>query len=142
MRNDGGTKAARRMINKWAAFKNEVPTLLGNQAVTFFKQSFRNQGFTDSSLGAWQRRKVVDTGRATLVKSGALRNSVRLAYATMAKTSVISDLPYSAIHNYGQYGKAWGKHPFKMPKRKFMGVSHELNKKALLLIRLKLNRVF
>ena len=36
---------------------------------------------------------------------------------------------YAKIHNEGLMGLAFGKYPFKMPKRKFMGDSKILDKK-------------
>lgn len=131
-----------RVIAKWNREKNELPVLLGNIAVNHFVQSFRNQGFLDESVSAWAPRKKTDSGRATLVKTGNLRRSIRVAYATWGKISVISDTDYSHIHNYGGIGKAWGKATFRMKQRRFMGFSHELNKKSLMEIRRRLGRVF
>lgn len=142
MKNDAGTKMIRATIQRWKRFKDVLPTELGNMAKNHFVQSFRTQGFEDEALVAWTPRKRRDEGRATLVKSGNLRRSIRIAYATWAKTSVISDTPYSSIHNYGQYGLAWGKIRFKMPQRKFMGLSDALNRKSLLHIRKKMFSVF
>jgi phage gpG-like protein len=39
---------------------------------------------------------------------------------------MIVDLPYAAIHNEGGEGKAFGKYPFTMPKRTFVGQTNEL----------------
>ena len=39
-------------------------------------------------------------------------------------------------------GKAWGKHPFKMPKRQFMGDSYNLNEKVKAVIVKRLDKVF
>lgn len=141
-KNDGGTKLIRRVIGRWSRLKDTLPTLLGNEAVNHFVGSFRSQGFEDESIQAWQPRKVKDSGRATLVKSGNLRRSIRLAYATWQKISVISDTDYSSIHNYGKMGLAWGKNKFKMPQRKFMGMSHKLNKKSIIIIKRNLDQVF
>ncbi len=141
-KNDGGTKLMKRVRANWNRMKNDLPVVLGNTAVNHFVQSFRNQGFLDESASAWAPRKTADSGRATLVKTGNLRRSIRVAYATWSKISVISDTDYSHIHNYGGIAKAWGKTTFRMKQRRFMGFSHELNKKSLMEIRKRLARVF
>jgi phage gpG-like protein len=143
-KNNAGTMLMKRVIAKYNTLKRTLPTLLGNLAVNHFKSSFRQQGFENESVQKWAARKKSEKGssRATLVKSGALRRSIRIAYATLPKTSIISDLPYSYIHNYGGNGRAWGRHPFKMQQRRFMGFSHSLNKKSALLINRKLYKVF
>jgi len=67
-----------------------------------------------------------------LVKSGDLRRSIRFDTVNKANLSVriASDLPYAKIHNDGLTGRAWGKAPFKMPKRQFIGDSWNLNEKV------------
>lgn len=81
--------------------------LIGNEARNHFKQSFINQGFEDKSVEKWQPRKVEDKSkkgnRAILVKSGHLRNSIRLETINKANLSVriATRLPYAQIHNSG-----------------------------------------
>lgn len=79
-------------------------------ATTFFRNSFREQGFTRKSFIKWQKRtsdKPKDMGRAILVKSGNLRRSI---YSTSTKTGDNFELefgnkvPYAAIHNDGFRG--------------------------------------
>jgi len=127
----------------------------GNTAKNFFVESFRKQGWDDRSVTRWQPRKrttyrtkkgkiVDDTTRAILVKSGDLRRSIIRHNANRAAMSIriTSDLPYSKIHNEGGDGKAWGKYRFKMPQRKFMGESFNLNEKVKQVIIKRLNKVF
>lgn len=67
---------------KMAKVLNKAPRALGSIAVSFLKQSFRNQGFTDAGLKPWAKRKNdKDPGRAILVKSGRLRNSIHVIKA-------------------------------------------------------------
>jgi phage gpG-like protein len=121
-------------------------TTMGVEAKNHFVKSFRNQGFTDASLEAWKKRKrsnyrtkggklVDDTTRATLVKSGALRRSIKVLNKNYNSITLGSSLPYAQIHNDGLMGRAWGKHSFKMPKRQFIGESRKLTA----LLREKLN---
>jgi phage gpG-like protein len=119
---------------------------VGNTARVFFIDNFRKQGFDDKNVQKWKPRKVADkrAGRATLVKTGDLRRSIIRNPANRAALTVkiSTDLAYAKIHNEGLMGKAWGKHPFKMPKRQFMGDSYNLNEKVKAVIVKRLDKVF
>jgi phage virion morphogenesis protein len=41
---------------------------------------------------------------------------------------IANEKPYARVHNYGEQAKVFGKHPFQMPKRQFMGVTDNLKK--------------
>ena len=57
-----------------------------------------------------------------------LYNNIR--YAPQAGgVAIISDLPYSKVHNEGGTIKVFGKHPARLPKRQFIGESKELSAK-------------
>ena len=57
-----------------------------------------------------------------------LYNSIR--YAPLEDgVVIISDKPYSFVHNEGGMIKVFGKHPTRVPKRQFIGESKELNEK-------------
>lgn len=116
---------------------NEFITVMGTDAKNHFVKSFRNQGFEDQTIQKWQPRKrksyrtrngrvVDDTNRAILVKTGDLRRSIKIVSKNYRSIVLGSDLPYAQIHNDGLNGKAWGKYPFKMPKRQFIGHSRKL----------------
>lgn len=122
----------------------------------FFIESFTNQGFTDKHLVKWQPRKggttlsehrelksfwgkkIADeatkgSGRAILIKSGALRRSILVKEVSGVGFKVVSDMglggsqDYAPVHNYGlRSGRGRG---FKMPQRQFMGESAVLVKK-------------
>lgn len=119
---------------------------IGNEAKNHFVGSFRLQGFQDKTVEKWKPRKKEDkrAGRAILVKSGDLRRSIRRENLNKMKLSVTiaTDLPYARIHNEGGMGKAWGKHPFKMPKRQFIGGSFVLNQKVKKTITSRLDKLF
>lgn len=120
--------------------------LMGKTAKTFFYDSFRKQGFEDKTVTKWAPRKKDDkrAGRAILVKSGDLRRSIRFDTVNKSNLSVriASDLPYARIHNEGLTGNAFGKAPFKMPKRQFIGDSYQLNEKVKKVIVTQLNKAF
>ncbi|KAB8153409.1 hypothetical protein EZY14_009255 [Kordia sp. TARA_039_SRF] len=71
-------------------------------ARNFFKESFQNQGFTDTNFSPWQPRKNdVDPGRKILVKSSVLLNSIQVFKATTSEIRIGSDQEYADIHNNG-----------------------------------------
>ena len=153
-RNKAGTTLLKKQIATLNKVKSTLPVKIGNTCESFFKASFRKQGWDDQSVQRWKQRKGEITagvsmiakggkgGRAILVKSGALRRSIHTTVANWKRVVIESDLPYSAIHNYGLIGSAYGKHRFKMPQRKFMGRSYHLNKKVTELMERELNKIF
>lgn len=128
-KNKGGTESLKRKIAGLEKVKTTLPTILANDSVNFFKNSFRKQGWEDEGMQPWKPRKSTDKknkGKAILTQSGDLKNSIIIEAANWGKIRIVSQLPYAAIHNEGLKGMAWGKHPFTMPKRKFMGRSRKL----------------
>lgn len=124
---------------------NGLPTVIGNIARIHFRNSFRDGGFTDSTLEKWQPRKAdslpqttkawrESQGRAVLVGVGSkgggdLRRSLRVLHVTKGSVTIGSDLIYAGVHNYGlRAGRGAG---FTMPKREFVGDSKQLNDKIL-----------
>ena len=80
-----------------------VPKRVAAVAERHFKESFRQQGFTDSSFSRWRPTKNGKANR-TLKKSGRLMNSVRVAHATWNRIQVVAGgqhVPYAKIHNEG-----------------------------------------
>ena len=77
-----------------------------------------------------------------LTKSGALRDSIKSMTSRSAlSTTVTSNLKYSAIHNDGLQGDAFGT-SFEMPKRQFIGDSEKLNSKVDAIICNEINKLF
>lgn len=130
--------------------------LAGSIAVDHFDNSFRNTGFTDRTLEKWKPVRDRRTGKEKqrpLVETGRLRRSVH-AKEDSAGVSIIADAPYAAIHNEGSkvegsaevraHSRSKGKGSKKktsqvrahsrkvnytMPKRQFIGDSHQLDEK-------------
>jgi phage gpG-like protein len=143
-RNKGGTESLKKKIDALNVLKTTMPKVLANDCVNFFKASFKKQGWDDQGLVKWKGRKNdVDPGRAILIGkgSGHLRQSIVVQSANWQKVVIVSQLPYSAIHNEGLDGKAFGKHNFKMPKRKFMGNSKKLISGMTKRLEVELNKV-
>lgn len=108
--------------------------IMGTEAVKFYTLNFRKQGFDDNGVERWlprkggfyggiarlRKRERLDSGRAILVKSGALRRSLRYYRSGLTTVTITSNLPYANAHNEGI--------PGRLKQRKFVGESANLNK--------------
>jgi phage gpG-like protein len=109
---------------------------MANTAKNDFLNNFKTQSFEGK---AWKKRKSTkDPGRNLLVKSGRLRRDVSNSVSTGHKNSNLSytlvvNNPYAGYNNEGTN---------KMPQRQFVGMTPELNKKLLLKISQRLNKVW
>lgn len=88
-----------------------IPAKMGRIAIDHFDKSFRNQGFTDTTLQPWKRTKSGKsnlfgsvTRRAILVQSGRLRRGTRRAAITGRMVRIVNDVPYAEAHNEGVKG--------------------------------------
>lgn len=135
----------------FASQKRSLPIILGNLAKNFFLEAFRKGGFTDVGFKRWrQRRKRLGRGRtsptlkesANLTLTGKLKRSIKVRPATFKLTRIFTNLGYAAIHNFGLQGLAFGKAPFKMPEREFIGNSRTLERKLERRIVREIDKVF
>lgn len=55
---------------------------------------------------------------------------------------IANEKPYARVHNYGEQAKVFGKHPFQMPKRQFMGVTDDLKKSIRDKIKRDIDKIF
>ena len=141
--------------------KKNFPTILTKMALEHFLEGFERGGYqTDASAGGWQKRKrnfemkkrgrglgntprSVRSSRALLVKTGDLRNSLRVISKRPTRMEVgTTGIKYAEIHNEGLMGKAFGKHTFKMPKREFIGESSKLERKITKRIEREIDKIF
>ncbi len=76
--------------------KSDMVDHSADTALKFFVESFENQGFTDENFEAWKPSKGT-----ILIKSGNLRDSIKVIEATEEKIVFQSDEEYSQIHNEG-----------------------------------------
>lgn len=124
-------------IREFQLAKRTLPAVIGNMAKRHFVDSFRKGGFTDIAFDPWKARKTKDKSdrrttktRAILVKTGHLRNSIRVRVATFNKIEIGAyGVPYAVFHNTGAG---------KMPKREFIGESATLSRK----IKARINKEF
>lgn len=113
-------------MNSYSRARVALPKRLGNEAVNHFKDNWRKQGFDDSTVKPWKSRKNnLDPGRAILVKTGRLRRSFNMLVQSVNRIFVENDAPYSVYNNYGTK---------RLPQRKFMGKSRNLDEKSGVLI--------
>tara|TARA_Y100001973_G_C5179806_1_gene324152 strand:- start:607 stop:1053 length:447 start_codon:yes stop_codon:yes gene_type:complete len=120
-----------------------IMKLIGNIAINEAKENFRRQGFMNRSVKRWKPRKKRDEGRAILVKSGALRRSIRRISVSNKRVTIGSKgkpAVYAGVHNHGlKAGRGKG---FTMPKRQFLGPSHTTDKRIVNLIKKKIKKGF
>jgi phage gpG-like protein len=79
----------------------DTARMAAGEAVKFFKESFVKGGFTDTSFQKWADRKSPLAGKKPLYGTGSLMQSVQKKEESSKRVVIISDTPYSAIHNDG-----------------------------------------
>lgn len=81
-----------------------LPTIIGNEAVNFSLDRFKQQNWIDNTTEPWAPRKREtkrSLGKAILIDRARLRNSIRVIAKTDNKVVIGTDVPYARIHNYG-----------------------------------------
>lgn len=84
-----------------------APGMLGNEAVNFFTDSFRSQGWLGNRFEPWKRRRTDGKrkGRSILVDTGRLRRSIRITSNSSGIVKIGTDVPYAKAHNEGFRGQ-------------------------------------
>lgn len=130
-----------KIIKQMERVKRDLPIKIANETKNYFLSSWSKQGW-DGEMWRPPLRKSKKGGSsrnnsATLVQSGRLRRDVAnsLKQANFDKIIFRVQSPYAQIHNEGLMGKAFGKYPFKMPKRQFIGQTRELTNKQMGIIK-------
>lgn len=137
-----------KSLRKFKGQKTTLPRKLSNTILKHFLEGFRKGGFTDVSftkwIPRWKRltrkrisRKVKEP--ATLIKSGALRRSIKVKNAVWDYIKVsTSGIRYAFRHNIGEIDRL-GR---PMPKRQFIGNSKQLDKKIEKQLITEIDKVF
>jgi len=135
-------------INELKEFKKQdLPIIIGVEAVRHYNKSFVEEGFTDKTVKKWsnvERRKpesewygfsrtnkdrFSQTRTQDKILTGEtteLKNSIH--YVVKAdRVTVGSDKPYAAVHQFGLPAKIFGKKEHIMKARPFIGKSEVLN---------------
>jgi phage gpG-like protein len=122
-----------------------LPIKVGAKAARHFKDNFKEEGFVNDGVQKWEpskrklpemqlrgkrgqilKRQPASVTNKTLTGTGHLKDSI-VPVPGDGEVTIKNDVVYAKIHNEGGQGLAFGKHPFKMPKRQFIGDSAELN---------------
>lgn len=77
---------------------------MGNEAVNFSLDRFKNQNWIGDTTEPWAPRATQNkknAGRAILVQTGRLRRGTRVVSIGENKVVIGNDVPYARIHNYG-----------------------------------------
>jgi len=160
-------KNPKEIVKKMAAlnkyFKN-LPKIIGNEYVNFALDNFKKQAWEGK---AWPKRANQDErdGRSLLVKTGALRRSIKYQLARRGGGTVItvnSNMKYAKAHNEGLNISATVKvkpHDrrtkkgivkvkahnrvvnFDMPERRFMGQSKAFEQHIITIIQNQINKI-
>lgn len=94
-----------KIKTRYARLRAELPMMVSTIAANDFKENFRRQGYQSSGGGItrWKKRKIQDSGRGILTKSGRLRRSLRPA-PKGNEARVVTNVPYAKVHNEGFEG--------------------------------------
>ena len=123
-------------------YNNELPTIVGVEAVNFFTESFENEGFTDEVLEPWQEvkrrqdpkrpdraaasRKILTGDTADLGRSIEYTPEAGQVKITSDTVNAGSDKDYAAAHNEGTTTAGRNRN-VTIPKRQFIGKSKKLD---------------
>ncbi len=104
-----------KLQNRLAETLRTLPAIVGEEAVNFSLDSFRQQAWSGYSQDVWPKRKNPtkwgkrdETDRALLVKTGKLRRSIRVTRIQQDRVFIGAggpDVPYARVHNEGFRGK-------------------------------------
>lgn len=124
-------------------YDHELPDIVGNEAVSHFKDSFQDEGFTDETLEPWPEvkrrvnpprvdraaatRKILTGNTGDLGRSIEYKSEPDQVRITADTASVGSSKSYAAAHNEGTTNAGRGNRT-TIPKRQFIGRSATLNR--------------
>lgn len=164
-------KKLREIERKYKSLKRRLPRIIGQIAVNFSKDNFRRQGFLDGGrIQKWKKRGGDNGKKGRNILTGEtsrLKRSISVIRAS-SKEIVIGtpDVVYGQIHNEGGQIKVtdkqraffWAKFKqtgnvlyknlattkdvIRIPRRKFMGNSTDLQRLMIRKINLELLKIF
>lgn len=142
--------------------EEDLPHVVGKEAVDHYQDSFMQEGFTDKTLQKWkevERRKpespwygfstlnkgnfsqARSTDRILTGETNELRNSIDYTI-NPGRVTVGTDKVYASVHQFGQGAKIFGKKSFTMKARPFIGKSEVLMKAIQAKIERYLEKIF
>ena len=127
------------------ALERTIPVKVGREAKNHFQENFLKGGFVDKGLHPWQRSKRQGTSKGAKGSYKTLLSGRNHLYSSINyraepyRVTLTNDVPYARVHNEGlRAGRGKG---FTMPRRQFMGESHELTQKITKLIESEIGRI-
>jgi len=124
--------------------RDDVPTIVRVEAINHFKESFDREAAPDGEPWAEVERRKPESpwygfsagepknfsdprtsAKILTGETGELRNAFSYR-SEPGMVVVINKKPYAAVHNFGLPANIFGKKPFVMKQRKFMGYSKDL----------------
>jgi phage gpG-like protein len=106
------------ILKSAAAYKGKAPSKIANHILTFFKANYNKEGYNDNGFTPWKNRKI-QVDRKLLVKTGKLRDSIRIRKMSWGSIVVGTDVEYAEYHNEGTAN---------LPKRPIIYLSDTLEK--------------
>lgn len=107
--NDADITRLERQLRATPSLLDHVSANLAEESINLVREGF--DGSHDPYGAAWQPRKSDGGGRALLVRTGAMRNSVNVAYAHRRGFGIRAGVGYATYHQQGTG---------RMPARKIM----------------------
>lgn len=112
-----------------------LPIKVGAMAKAHFQENFEKGGFVNNGLKKWKPAKRLSSGKKGAASNYGTLLSARnhlfnsISYVPgFGQVKIINPVEYAAVHNEGlKAGRGKG---FIMPKRTFIGKSHELDVKV------------
>ncbi|MFM2385696.1 MAG: hypothetical protein RL660_453 [Bacteroidota bacterium] len=87
---------------------NDMPRIVGTEAVNFAQRNFDRQSFIDEQVVHWKplstkslSKRHAKKGRKALILTGALKRSIRIAHIGKNYVRVGADMPQARLHNEG-----------------------------------------
>ena len=124
---------------------SDVPTVIGVEATNEFRENFEKESFDGKKWSDVKRRDPNSPWYGHSGQTGKKSNSRKTAKILDGETGelknattwrregnriiISNDKPYAQVHNEGLPAKIYGKTPFIMPKRQFIGATDNLKNK-------------
>jgi phage gpG-like protein len=139
-----GINQAYKLIQAKKEVNQAMQSFLKEAEKEVIKESddaFKKQGWTDTTFQRWKSRKrssrtggyIQDQFRPILIKTGKLRNSIKILFRGKLGFTFGTNVPYASYHNEGTS---------KLPKRQFIGISNRLRDLLITKLENKIKNIF
>lgn len=127
------------------AMQRTIPVKVGREAKDHFQDNFLKGGFVNNGLHPWPRSKRQGKAKGSKGSYKTLLSGRNHLFSAIGyrvepgKVTLSNNVPYARVHNEGlRAGRGKG---FTMPRRQFMGESHELTQKIRKTIETEIGRI-